>query len=140
MSNYFGGQCLRVVEQGANGNTHDLAIDFIVYGTLAEIFARDTGVNRGFGGSMHALRSLETTPPATDLRTNSPKCCHAASLGFQPCADNISELRHRQFADVMTILKDCIIRNTDVKCFFNRDDEFDDVSVCRLCATTTAQE
>jgi len=55
MSNYFGGECLRVVERGANGNTHDLAIDFIVYGTLAEIFARDTGVNRGFGGSMHAF-------------------------------------------------------------------------------------
>src|SRR5262245_52379112 len=55
MSNYFGGECLRVVQQGASGNTHDLAVDFIVYGTLAEIFARDTGVNRGFGGSMHAF-------------------------------------------------------------------------------------
>ena len=37
------------------GSTHDLAIDFIVYGALAEIFARDTGINRGFGGSMHAF-------------------------------------------------------------------------------------
>jgi 2-oxoisovalerate dehydrogenase E1 component len=55
MSNYFGGDCLRVVEQGAMGTTQDLAIDFIVYGALAEIFARDTGVNRGFGGSMHAF-------------------------------------------------------------------------------------
>jgi 2-oxoisovalerate dehydrogenase E1 component len=55
MSNYFGGDCLRVVEQGAQGSTQDLAIDFIVYGALAEIFARDTGVNRGFGGSMHAF-------------------------------------------------------------------------------------
>jgi 2-oxoisovalerate dehydrogenase E1 component len=55
MSNYFGGDCLRVVEQGANGTTQDLAINFIVYGALAEIFARDTGVNRGFGGSMHAF-------------------------------------------------------------------------------------
>lgn len=55
MSNYFGGECLRVVEKGATGGTHDLAIDFIVYGALAEIFARDTGVNRGFGGSMHAF-------------------------------------------------------------------------------------
>ena len=55
MSNYFGGDCLRVVEKGAKGSTQDLAIDFIVYGALAEIFARDTGVNRGFGGSMHAF-------------------------------------------------------------------------------------
>ena len=55
MTNYFGGDCLRVVEQGASGSTQDLAIDFIVYGALAEIFARDTGVNRGFGGSMHAF-------------------------------------------------------------------------------------
>jgi 2-oxoisovalerate dehydrogenase E1 component len=55
MSNYFGGDCLRVVEKGAHGSAQDLAIDFIVYGALAEIFARDTGVNRGFGGSMHAF-------------------------------------------------------------------------------------
>ncbi len=55
MRNYFGGDALRVVEKDAKGNTKDLAIDFIVYGTLAEIFARDTGVNRGFGGSMHAF-------------------------------------------------------------------------------------
>jgi len=55
MSNYFGGDCLRVVEKDAQGDVQQLAIDFIVYGTLAEIFARDTGVNRGFGGSMHAF-------------------------------------------------------------------------------------
>jgi 2-oxoisovalerate dehydrogenase E1 component len=55
MSNYFGGDCLRIVERDAKGSTQDLAIDFIVYGALAEIFARDTGVNRGFGGSMHAF-------------------------------------------------------------------------------------
>src|SRR5688572_6739641 len=30
MSNYFGGDCLRVVEKGAQGSTQDLAIDFIV--------------------------------------------------------------------------------------------------------------
>lgn len=55
MSEYFGGDCLRVVEKDAQGDTQELAIDYIVYGTLAEIFARDTGVNRGFGGSMHAF-------------------------------------------------------------------------------------
>ena len=55
MSNYFGGDCLRVVEKDSKGDTKSLAIDFLIYGTLAEIFARDTGVNRGFGGSMHAF-------------------------------------------------------------------------------------
>jgi 2-oxoisovalerate dehydrogenase E1 component len=33
----------------------DLAVDFLLYGTLAEIFARETGFNRGLGGSMHAF-------------------------------------------------------------------------------------
>ena len=55
MEGYFGGDCLRVVEKQAHENARELAIDFIVYGALAEIFARDTGVNRGFGGSMHAF-------------------------------------------------------------------------------------
>jgi 2-oxoisovalerate dehydrogenase E1 component len=55
MGGYLGGDTLRVVERQATGGTRDLAIDFIVYGALAEIFARDTGVNRGFGGSMHAF-------------------------------------------------------------------------------------
>lgn len=55
MSNYLDGACLRVVEKDASGDTQELAIDFIVYGALAEIFARDTGINRGFGGSMHAF-------------------------------------------------------------------------------------
>jgi len=32
-----------------------LAIKFLVYGTLAEIFARETGFNKGLGGSMHAF-------------------------------------------------------------------------------------
>ena len=55
MADYFGGDCLRVVERDFQGDIQQLAVDFIVYGTLAEIFARDTGVNRGFGGSMHAF-------------------------------------------------------------------------------------
>ena len=33
----------------------DLARDFLVYGALAEIFARETGFNKGLGGSMHAF-------------------------------------------------------------------------------------
>ncbi len=55
MKNYFGGKAFAVVEKDAKGNTKDLAIDFLLYGTLAEIFAKDYGFNRGLGGSMHAF-------------------------------------------------------------------------------------
>jgi len=55
MRNYFGGDTLRVVEKDATGSTKDLAMDYLVYGTLAEIFAKDYGFNRGLGGSMHAF-------------------------------------------------------------------------------------
>ncbi len=55
MSAHFGGRCLRIVEQASKGSVKDLAVDFLLYGTLAEIFARDTGFNRGLGGSMHAF-------------------------------------------------------------------------------------
>lgn len=56
METYLGGDILRVLEkQGTAGSARDLAEDFILYGTLAEIFARNTGLNRGLGGSMHAF-------------------------------------------------------------------------------------
>lgn len=56
MEEYLGGDILRVVESaGTVADIRDLAEDFILYGTLAEIFARQTGINRGLGGSMHAF-------------------------------------------------------------------------------------
>ena len=55
MSGYFGGDTLRVVEKDAAGSTQDLAVDYLIYGALAEIFAKDYGFNRGMGGSMHAF-------------------------------------------------------------------------------------
>jgi len=55
MENYFDGQCLRIVEKDAAGSVKDLAIDFLIYGTLAEIFGREAGLNKGMGGSMHAF-------------------------------------------------------------------------------------
>lgn len=55
MQGYFDGDCLRVVEKGATGSVKDLAIDYLVYGALAEIFAREAGFNKGLGGSMHAF-------------------------------------------------------------------------------------
>lgn len=55
MSGYFGGTILKVVEKYQKDNVKELAIDFLLYGTLAEIFARETGFNKGLGGSMHAF-------------------------------------------------------------------------------------
>jgi 2-oxoisovalerate dehydrogenase E1 component len=55
MKGYFDGECLKVVEKGAKGTVKDLAVDYLVYGALAEIFGRETGFNKGMGGSMHAF-------------------------------------------------------------------------------------
>ncbi len=55
MKNFFNGSTLKVVENGHNGTVKDLAKKFLLYGTLAEIFARENGFNKGLGGSMHAF-------------------------------------------------------------------------------------
>jgi 2-oxoisovalerate dehydrogenase E1 component len=55
MTSFFDGATLKVVEKNFKGNVKDLAINFLLYGTLAEIFARETGFNKGLGGSMHAF-------------------------------------------------------------------------------------
>jgi 2-oxoisovalerate dehydrogenase E1 component len=55
MEGYMGGKALKVVESFAKGAVKDIAISYLLYGTLAEIFARDYGFNRGMGGSMHAF-------------------------------------------------------------------------------------
>jgi len=55
MRTFWDGAILKVVEGDADGSVKDLAVDFLLYGTLAEIFGRETGFNRGMGGSMHAF-------------------------------------------------------------------------------------
>lgn len=55
MKDYWDGETLSVVEKDSSGNVKDLAVDFILYGTMAEIFARKAGFNRGLGGSMHTF-------------------------------------------------------------------------------------
>lgn len=55
MKGYWDGATLRPVEKGHKGTVNDLAIDFLLYGTLAEVFARENGFNKGLGGSMHAF-------------------------------------------------------------------------------------
>ncbi len=55
MQNFLDGKCLKVVEKQPHATVKDLAIDFLLYGAMAEIFARETGFNRGLGGSMHTF-------------------------------------------------------------------------------------
>ncbi len=55
MKTYFGGNALKVVEKGFTGSVKELARHFLLYGALAEIFARENGFNKGMGGSMHAF-------------------------------------------------------------------------------------
>ncbi|MDL2206207.1 dehydrogenase [Eubacteriales bacterium OttesenSCG-928-N13] len=55
MKDFFDGDILHVVENGKHASVKDLAIDFLLYGAMAEIFARYNGFNRGLGGSMHTF-------------------------------------------------------------------------------------
>lgn len=55
MRSHFNGATLRPVATDHKGSVKSLAVKFLLYGTLAEIFARKTGFNKGLGGSMHAF-------------------------------------------------------------------------------------
>ena len=55
IKSYHDGETYRVIKKGFNGSVKDLAQRFLIYGAMAEIFARSTGFNRGLGGSMHAF-------------------------------------------------------------------------------------
>ncbi len=56
MRSYMGGRTLSVVEGFAKaGDVQQLAINYVLYGALAEIFGKITGFNKGLGGSMHAF-------------------------------------------------------------------------------------
>ncbi len=58
MEGFLDGKAYRVVENANRGkdlSVKQLAVEFLVYGALAEIFARETGFNKGLGGSMHAF-------------------------------------------------------------------------------------
>jgi 2-oxoisovalerate dehydrogenase E1 component len=54
MKEFLGGDTLRMAEKAAYTSVKDLAENFVLYGALGEIFARNAGFNRGLGGSMHA--------------------------------------------------------------------------------------
>lgn len=56
MQNFLGGSTYKIAKKDYKGsNIKQLARRFLVYGALAEIFARVTGFNKGLGGSMHTF-------------------------------------------------------------------------------------
>lgn len=55
MKGFLDGETLKIAETISYNGVADLAENFVLYGTLAEIFARRAGFNRGLGGSMHAF-------------------------------------------------------------------------------------
>ncbi|MDR1293246.1 MAG: dehydrogenase [Clostridiales Family XIII bacterium] len=56
MANFQEGRILSAIEKlFSPKDVNDLAIHFVLYGTLAEIFARRAGFHMGMGGSMHAF-------------------------------------------------------------------------------------
>ena len=55
MKSYLDGDVLKVVERDKLDSVTTTAERFVIYGTLAEIFGRAAGFNRGLGGSMHAF-------------------------------------------------------------------------------------
>ena len=55
MRSYMGGAILAPLEKAHSGSVKELAVKFLIFGAYSEIFARETGFNRGLGGSMHAF-------------------------------------------------------------------------------------
>ena len=55
MRSYLNGRILRAIEHTRTSSVREFAIDYVLYGTMAEIFAKETGFNMGLGGSMHAF-------------------------------------------------------------------------------------
>ncbi|MDI6452805.1 alpha-ketoacid dehydrogenase subunit alpha/beta [Peloplasma aerotolerans] len=56
MKQFEDGATYNVVHsESPDAKVKDLAVDFLLYGTLAEIFAKKTGFHKGMGGSMHVF-------------------------------------------------------------------------------------
>ncbi len=56
MANFEGGKVLKPVEaSNRSGDVKDLAIDFLLYGFMAELFGRENGFTKGLGNSMHVF-------------------------------------------------------------------------------------
>lgn len=57
MKNYMDGKIWKIINPSGDtkGNIREMALNFLLYGTLAEILGKSTGFNKGLGGAMHAF-------------------------------------------------------------------------------------
>jgi len=55
MNSYMNGKIVKVLESLKYKSVEELAMNFVLYGTMSEIFAKETGFNMGLGSSMHAF-------------------------------------------------------------------------------------
>ena len=80
MKTFLGGETLSFAEKAGYANIADLAENFILFGTLAEIFARKAGFNRGLGGSMHAFFAPFGSMPNNAIVGGSAPVANGAAL------------------------------------------------------------
>ncbi len=80
MKGFLDGDTLRHAEKVTHTDERDLATNFILFGTLAEIFARRDGFNRGMGGSMHAFFTPFGSMPNNAIVGGSAPIAQGAAL------------------------------------------------------------
>ncbi|MDR0848542.1 MAG: dehydrogenase [Propionibacteriaceae bacterium] len=80
METFLDGDTLRMAESLPYTDESDLVANFILFGTLAEIFARRAGFNRGMGGSMHAFFTPFGSMPNNAIVGGSAPIAQGAAL------------------------------------------------------------
>ena len=83
MESFLGGKTLAAVKKFADtSDVKELAIRFLLYGTVAEIFARENGFHHGMGGSMHAFFLPFGVYPNNALANDIVYChiCHESGV------------------------------------------------------------
>ncbi|HPZ49235.1 MAG TPA: thiamine pyrophosphate-dependent enzyme [Propionibacteriaceae bacterium] len=80
MESFLGGETLTFAERIPHANLAELGENFILFGTLAEIFARKVGFNRGMGGSMHAFFTPFGSMPNNAIVGGSAPIAQGAAL------------------------------------------------------------
>jgi len=80
MEGFLDGETLRYAASLPYDSESDLQANFILFGTLAEIFARKAGFNRGMGGSMHAFFTPFGSMPNNAIVGGSATIAQGAAL------------------------------------------------------------
>jgi len=87
MEEFLDGKILKAVKgHQKTDSVKELAIDFLLYGTMAEIFARENGFHMGLGGSMHAFFLPFGIYPNNAIVGGSAPIATGAAL-FKKCND-----------------------------------------------------